>query len=308
VTARAAVFALAVLLGSAAPAAGQNPQPLDVDAGGEVRDLAAASDRVVWIAGPTRGARLRTAIGGQAVDLPVEPLPDGRVDLGIGRDDGGRVVVTYARCAPALSGPPRDCDLFAFTFFGIEAQGEERELPYNLRNASEFAGAIDGNFLVTGRRFVKRTGGRDRFEYVYAGRADGSTRLHRLPTGPQDPDAVMPLRDLAIDFRRVTFVWRVGSGSARADTLGAKQFRIEKSNVVTAARDRDAVYYATSVPGEGGGTADTSMNLKFALSSRGRPLTDPDVFYNPFAVSGDRFFTPSDDRRRVREVPRPNFR
>ena len=302
--ARLLLATLGLLLVLAVPARAQ----VDVDAGGEVRDLAAESGRIVWIAGPTRDARLRTAVGGQAFDVPVEPLPDGRVDVRVGRDTGGRAVATYARCDPALSGPPRDCDLYAYTFFGPGGEGEERELPYNLRNVSEFTAAIDGNFLVVGRRFVKRTRGRDRFEYIYAGRADGSTRLHRLPTGQQDPDVVQPLRDLAIDWRRVSFVWRVGTGSLRAGTLGAKQYLLERAHVTSAARDGALIYYGTAIPGEGGGTADTGMNFRDALSSAGRPTTDPDVFYNPFAVSGDRFFAPSDDRRRVREVPRPNFR
>jgi hypothetical protein len=296
------LIALSLLLVIPQGAAAQDA--LDVASGGDVRDIGARDGRVVWIAGPTRDARLRTASGGAAFDVPVDPLPDGRVQLSVGTDAEGHVVAAYPRCAPALSGAPRECDAYLFTFTGPGEEGVETRLPYNLRNVSEFAAAVDGNYLVLGRRFAARTGDRARFEYLYVGRADGSTRLHRIPTGAQDANAEMPLGNVDLDLRRATFTWR---GSARFDSLGARQTVIAPAYVAATARSGAGFYYSTLLAGEGGGTPSTALS-RVSIIGEIAPDTAQDEFLTPFAVDRGRFYAPNDDSTRVQEVPAPRFR
>jgi hypothetical protein len=295
----AAVLALVVL-----PSAAQAEQPpgLDIPAGGFSSDMNAQDGRLVWKVSARAGSsRLMTAANGQAFELPVKPLPAGFIDVALGRDAQGRVVATYARCdRPRTGQPPENCDPYAYTFTDPDsAAGQERRLPYALRNVAEFGVAIDGNFMVLGRRFAGRRGDARLREYLYAGRADGSTKLHRLPTGPQrtDRDGAGPLD---IEGGRVVFVW---NRSVRFDTLGARQRVLAQGDLVGFALDGPVVYITSGYLGEG---PNLSGNMTREDLSSGAMASSPGTELLDFAVDDGRFFLP--DGRRIREVsPPPTF-
>ena len=296
----AAVVALVVL-----PSAAQGDQPpgLDISAGGFSSDLNAQDGRLVWKVSARAGSsRLMTAVNGQAFKLPVEPLSAGFIDVALGRDAQGRVVATYARCdRPRPGEPPENCGPYAFTFTDANsAAGEERLLPYALRNVAEFGVAIDGNVLVLGRRFAGRRGDARLRQYLYAGRADGSTRLHRLPTGPQRTDRA-GVGSLDIEDGRVVFEWQ--NRFVRFDTLGARQRVLAQGDMVGFALDGPVVYITSGYLGEGpnlsGSMTRDDLSSGARTSSLGTELLD-------FAVDDGRFFVP--EGRRIREVsPPPTF-
>jgi hypothetical protein len=295
----AAVLAL-VVLPSAALA--EQPAGLDIPAGGFSSDLNAQEGRLVWkVSAPAGSSRLMTAVNGQPLEVPVEPLTAGFVDVALGRDAQGRVVATYARCDRPRNGPPENCDPYAYTFTDPNsAAGEERGLPYALRNVAEFGAAIDGNLLVLGRRFAKRRGDRRLYGYLYAGRADGSTRLHRLPTGPQRTDRA-GVGPLDIEEGRVVFVWQ--SRFVRFDTLGARQRILAQGDQVGFALEGPTAYLTSGELGEG---PNLAANMTREDLSTGSTARSPGTELLDFAVDDGRFFVPAG--RRIREVsPPPAF-
>ena len=292
----AAVLALAVV-----PSAASADQPpgLDIPAGGFSSDMNAQDGRLVWKVSARAGSsRLMTAVNGQAFELPVDPLTAGFLDLSLGRDAQGRVVATYARCdRPRTGQPPENCDPYSYTFTDPNsAAGEERRLPYALRNVAEFRVAIDGNFMVVGRRFAGRRGDARLRQYLYAGRADGSTKLHRLPTGPQRTDRD-GLGSLDVEGGRVVFVW---NRSVRFDTLGGRQRVLAQGDLVGFALEGPVVYETSGYLGEGPNLGGSMSRQDLATGAR---AFSPNTELLDFAVDDGRFFLP--EGRRIREVSPP---
>jgi hypothetical protein len=296
----AAVLALVALPGAAQA---EQPPGLDIPAGGFSSDMNAQDGRLVWKVSARAGSsRLMTAVNGQPFEVRVEPLTAGFIDVALGRDAQGRVVATYARCDRPRGGePPENCDPYAYTFTDPgSAAGQERRLPYALRNVAEFGVAIDGNFMVLGRRFAERRGDARLRGYLYAGRADGSTKLHRLPTGPQRTDRA-GVGSLDIEEGRVVFEWQ--DRFVRFDTLGARQRILAQGDAVGFALDGPLAYVTSGQLGEGPNLAANMQRIDLATGATAR---SPGTELLDFAVEDGRFFVPAGNR--IREVsPPPSF-